>query len=229
MQIYAIKYLYFMRFGSKNNSVVFDLFDDEIDLINKKQLTIDQVYENFKKNPIERIDKIKQRGIDGLISICGMRGNNFDSSNGTGKSTVLEGISYALYDMIMRRNVNTEKTGEAGLAVVTRINKKYIKDMKESYVEIIFESNGKIYILKRGRKFTKTHNNSSPIHEFRCLNDNDSQSSHRKMDTQDAIREIIGMEYDVFCNSVLFGQNDAGKFVSGTDKVKKETEKHLQE
>jgi len=211
-----------MRFGSKNNSVVFDFFDDEIDLINQNKLTIDQVYDNFKKNPIERIKKIKQRGIDGLISVCGMRGNNYDSSNGTGKSTVLEGISYALYDMIVRRNVNTEKTGDAGLAVVTRINKKYIKEMKESYVEIIFESNDKIYILKRGRTFTKTHNNSSPMLEFRCLNDNSSQSSHRKMDTQDAVREIIGMEYDVFCNSVLFGQNDAGKFVSGTDKVKKE-------
>ena len=222
MQIYAIKYNYFMRLGDKNNSIVFDLFDDEIDLINKNKLTIDQVYDNFKENPIERIEKIKKRGIDGLISICGMRNNNFDSSNGTGKSTVLEGVSYALYDRIVRENVNTNKASDAGLAVVTRINKKYIKGMKESYVEVIFESNNKIYILKRGRTFTKTHNNSSPIHEFRCLNDNDSQSSHRKIDTQDAIKEVIGMEYDVFCNSVLFGQNDAGKFVSGTDKIKKE-------
>jgi len=211
-----------MRFGSKNNSIVFDLFDDEIDLINKKKLTIDQIYDDFKANSVERIEKVKQRGIDGLISICGMRSNNLDSSNGTGKSTVLEGVSYSIYDKIVRENVNTLKTGEAGLAVVTRINKKYIKDMRESYVEIIFEANGKIYILKRGRTFTKTHNNNSPVLEFRCLNDNNSQSSHRKTDTQDAIREIVGMDYDVFCNSVLFGQNDAGKFVSGTDKVKKE-------
>lgn len=222
MQIYAIKYHYFMRFGAKNNCVVFDLFEEEKDLISKNKLTIDQVYDNFKNNPVDRINKIKQQGINSLISICGMQGNSFDSSNGTGKSTVLEGISYAIFDRIVRENVNTIKTGDAGLAVVTRINKKYIKGMTESYVEMIFETNGKIYIIKRGRKFVKTHNSSSPILELRCLSNHDSQSSHRKGSTQESVSEIIGMEYDVFCNSVMFGQNDAGKFVSGTDKIRKE-------
>ena len=48
------------------------------------------------------------------------------------------------------------------------------------------------------------------------------ESSHRKRHTNEAIDEVVSMDYDVFVNSVMFGQNDAGKFLKGTDKIRKE-------
>ena len=226
MQVYAIRICNFFRFSEKDNSVVLDISPEDQVLLANGKTTIDKIYDKIIENPIEHVKKVKERGLTNLVGIAGMMGDNYDFSNGSGKSTILEAICYAHYEQVVRRNANTDKVATAGLSVVTKINGKYPPKMRESWVEEIFEEDGKIYRIKRGRTFTSTQNSSSPLLEFVCYNEGvdgeDSQAGHRKADTNESIAKVTSMDYDLFVNSVLFGQSDAGKFLTGTDKTRKE-------
>ena len=224
MQIYGLRLFNFLRYGEINNSVVFDITNNQKDQIAEGTETLDKLFETMKENPVGCINKVKEMGISGIMGISGAIDGNEDKSNGVGKSAVLEGICYALFGKIVRRNVNTDKTEGAGKSIVTKINGNYPPELKESYVEIIFEEQDKIYRLKRGRSFSKSQKSDQPVLEFECYNaeDVDSQTSHRTGDTDEALSKVINMDYDVFVNSVMFGQSDAGKFLTGTDKTRKE-------
>lgn len=227
MQIYALKMFNFLRYGEKNNSIVFDLTAQEKESIIKGETTMDDIYDSIISNPVEHVNKVKKRGIQRMLGITGIIDGNSDSSNGSGKSSIMESICYAHYDKIVRKTANTsniDKVGKAGTSVVTKIDGKYPFNMQESYVEELFEDNDKIYRLKRGRSFSKNQKDSDPLLEFECINKDeiDSQSGHRSKDTKDAISDVITMDYDVFVNSLMFGQNDAGKYLMGTDKIRKE-------
>lgn len=139
-------------------------------------------------------------------------------------STMMDGICYAHYEKIVRKTANTDKVEKAGLSVVTKIDGKYPKNLQESYVEELFDDNGKVFRLKRGRTFAKNQKTSTPLVEFEYINKNEVEglSGHRSNDTRNAIEDIITMDYDCFVNSQMFGQNDSGKFLMGTDKTKKE-------
>jgi DNA repair exonuclease SbcCD ATPase subunit len=158
------------------------------------------------------------------LGITGLIDGNPKDSNGAGKSSLMESICYAHYEKIIRKTANTDKIEKAGLSVVTKINGKYPPEMRESYVEELFEENGKIWVIRRGREFSKSQRSHEPIVKFNCINEDsvDSQSGHRTSDTKQAIEDIIAVDYDVFVNSQMFGQNDAGKYLMGTDKIKKE-------
>lgn len=222
MQIYALKMFNFFRFGEENNSVVFDVKKESIG----SDTSIDSIYDKFKENPVEYVSSIKEEGVTPLISITGIIGDDAEVSNGAGKSTILEAIVFALYNKIVRKNVNSDKKSDAGLSVVLNFNGVYPKDMRESYVEMFFEENDQLYRVKRGRKFSKNHKSSDPYLEFECLNEeisgDSSLSSHRTSSTTKKIEEVIDRDYDTFCSSLMFGQNDSGKFLTGTDKVKKD-------
>jgi len=227
MQIYAIRMFNFFRFGEKNNSVVFDLTKEYSDkLIKNKDMNFDQIYDEFQKTPIEYVEKVKAEGITPLIGISGIIGDDSEVSNGAGKSTILEGIVYALYNKIVRKNVNSDKTGDAGLDVVLNFNGVYPKTLRDSYVEIFFEENDLLYRVKRGRTFTKNQKPIGPYLEFECVSEevdsNKSRGSHRTGTTTKKIEDVIDRDYDTFCSSLMFGQNDSGKFLIGTDKVKKD-------
>ena len=224
MQVYAIRMFNFLRYGEKNNSIVFDITEEQKKDIRDGKTTMDAIYDDFLKDPCGAIELRKQVGIEGLIGISGIIDGNSDSSNGVGKSTVMESICYAHYGKIVRLSCNSDSTGEAGLSVVTRINGNIPENIKESWVEEIFESNGKIYRIKRGRTFSKNKKTSTPLLEFVCINEKliTSESGHRSKDTKRSIDDVNEMPYDLFVSSQMFGQNDAGKFLTGTDKTRKE-------
>jgi cell division protein FtsB len=224
MQIYALKFNNFLRFGEVNNTIVFDLTPQQkADLLNGT-ITMDSIYESVAKDPFAHINAVKSRGIEKQIGIMGVINGDSDSSNGAGKSSLLEGICYAHYEKIVRKTANNDKIEKAGLSVVTKLDGKYPANLKDSYVEEYFEENGAIYRLKRGRTFSKNQSSSQPLLEFECINESsvDSRSGHRTGDTKDSISDVITMDYDVFVNSQMFGQSDAGKYLTGTDKTKKE-------
>jgi len=214
----------FIRFGTKNNSVVFDISPEDQELINNGKLTLDELYDRLAKNPLDYINKAKARGITNLIGIAGVVGDNYDESNGVGKSSLLEGICYVHYEKIVRRNANTDKIAPAGISVVTKINGKFPKGLRDSYVEEFFEEGGKIYRAKRGRTLSANQKDHSPILEVECYNlqEIDYLSGHRKPDSSEFLASITPMDYDLFCSSAMFGQSDAGKFLIGTDKTRKE-------
>jgi len=221
MQAYAIKLYNFLRFGEENNTIVFDCSPEEMSALSENKTTMDQVYDGLIKDPVAKIKEIKARNINEIIGICGMQNGDLNRSNGSGKSTIFEAICYALYDQIIRRNL-MEKTNIAGLSVVTRFNGKIPDHVRESYVELFFEEREKLYRVKRGRHFSKNHKTSEPFLEFECLSDKESLSGHRTKDTKKSISDILFNDYEIFVNSIMFGQNDAGRFLTGTDKVRKE-------
>lgn len=224
MQVYAMKFHNFLRFGEKNNTIVFDLSNEHKSQLESEEITMDEIYELFCKDPVAYVKEVKERGIERQLGIIGVINGDADSSNGAGKSSIMEGICYAHYEKIVRKTANKDSIEKAGTSVVTKVNGKYPENLRESYVEEYFEENGCIYRIKRGRSFSKNKKSHSPILEFDCITESnvDSLSGHRTGDTKDSIADIIKMDYDVFVNSQMFGQNDAGKYLTGTDKTKKE-------
>ena len=206
----------FFRFGEDNNCVVFDTLPKYINE------PIDKVYESIRKDPQAYIKEVKSHGIINLMGISGVIGSDYDFSNGTGKSTILEAICYGLYDQVVRRTANTDKIEKACMAVVTRFNGVLPSELKEMYVEIIFEESGKVYRLKRGRAI-RSLTSHSPVLEFQDVTEGeDSQSGHRTANTNESIAKVLNLDYEVFVNSVMFGQSDAGAFLTGNDKKRKE-------
>jgi len=224
MQTFAIKMHNFMRFGEENNSILFDLTQEQKKDIKDGVTTMDALYDEFKKDPLGHVRRAKKRGVTNPIGIKGIIDGNSSMSNGAGKSTILEAICFVRYDRIIRKTANNDKIEKAGTSVVRKINGKYPADLKESYVEEFLEVGGKVYRIKRGRTFSKGHKSHSPILEFECIGSEivESLSSHRTGDTKVAIEEVITTDYDLFVNSQMFGQNDAGKILIGTDKIRKE-------
>jgi DNA repair exonuclease SbcCD ATPase subunit len=227
MKLYGIKMHNFMRFGETDNSIVFNVTKDQKEKIQKGETTFDSLYKAIEDDPIKYVETVSVSSdnvLEGIVGIAGMTAGTFDSSNGSGKSTIFEAISYAFYDRVVRQTANTDKKAPAGLSVVTKLSGEYPKTLKESYVEVYFEEDERLYRLKRGRSFTKTKKSSSPILEFDCIKEKevDKLSSHRKGDTKKSLEEVIVEDYDIFVNTVMFGQADAGKFLVGTDKVKKD-------
>lgn len=223
MQTYAIKLHNFLRFGEKNNTLVFDLTENQKTEIAAGELSMDEVFDKVANDPVAHVIAAQKRGIEPMLGIAGMIGGDPEQSNGVGKSSILEGMCYARYEKISRKTRNSDKTGNAGNSIITKINGKYPDNLSECYVEEIVEDNGLVYRIKRGRKVTKTHANITPILECQCYNTpNDHRGGHVKKSTKEALEEIITMDYDVFLNGQMFAQNDAGKFLMGTDKTKKE-------
>ena len=222
MQIYAIKMHNFFRFGVQDNSVIFDILPEY------KDTPLDDIYEAIKKDPCGYVQKVKEHGITNLISIAGIIGNSTDNSNGAGKSTVLEAICYAFYEQLIRKTaVKSDAKGKVTWPVITTINGEIPADVTETFVEMIFEEDGKIYLLKRGRKIERKKDGSlghTAIHLFdECKEGGtDSRSGHRKDDTNTSLDKVISMDYDIFASSVMFGQSDAGKFLTQGDKARKE-------
>lgn len=217
MQVFGLKLFNFFRFSNKNNSIVFDILPEY------SGIHLDDIYDKIRKNPIEHVQKVKANGITNLMSIAGLVNGNYDFSNGVGKSTILEGITYALFEQVVRNVANTDKSEKITKAIVTNINGEYPPDVNEGWVEMIFEENDKIYVLKRGRELTKNKTDHKRILKFDCVSEKDSShSGHRTGDSDESVYKAINTSYDLFVNSILFGQQDSGKFLSSTDSVRKE-------
>jgi DNA repair exonuclease SbcCD ATPase subunit len=108
-------------------------------------------------------------------------GDDSGSRNGTGKSTIINALSYALYGQAL---TNIKKSN--------LINKTNGKNM---LVTLNFEKDNIEYRIERGRtpnvlKFYVNNQEQTELYE------DESQGDSRK--TQDAINDIVGMSHDMF-------------------------------
>jgi len=108
-------------------------------------------------------------------------GDDTGSRNGTGKTTIINALSYALYGQAL---TNIKKAN--------LINKTNSKGM---VVTLRFEKNGVNYRIERGRSptFTKFYVNDQ---KFEDEDTDESQGDSRK--TQDTINDLLGMSHDMF-------------------------------
>jgi len=112
-------------------------------------------------------------------------GENLDlggdgSRNGTGKTTIINALSYALYGNALS-NIRKDNL----------VNKTNAKGM---LVSLDFESNGESYRIERGRKpnLLKFYINNKE----QATADDASQGDSRE--TQDAIESVLGISHDMF-------------------------------
>lgn len=123
---------------------------------------------------------------DGLTLILGENLDNIDgnSRNGTGKSTILNAISFALYGQ--------------GIGQIKKDNFVNLTNAKNMLVELHFEVDGINYEIHRGRKpaILKFY-----INNIEQKQDDEAQGDSRK--TQETINSLIGMSYELFKQIVL--------------------------
>lgn len=112
-------------------------------------------------------------------------------SNGSGKSTIFKALSWGLYG----RSID----GEQGDKVIHH-------GAKCARVEIVIEDDEDSYKVVRERR------KQSPK-LFIYKNDSDKKLEGSKSDLQELIDRLIGMDWDGFRNTVLYGQNDTKRFV----------------
>ena len=136
--------------------------------------------------------------------ILGNYEGNTDVSNGSGKSAIFSGISYALFNKGRGKKIDdVVKKGE-----------------KLCVVEFDFELDGCVYRIVRKRdKFIK----QSSVQLYQLDGDNFIDiSADTNTLTDVKIAELIKFNYDVFVNSVYFKQGDIDLFINTTASKRKE-------
>jgi DNA repair exonuclease SbcCD ATPase subunit len=106
-------------------------------------------------------------------------GDDAGARNGVGKTTILNGLSYALYGTALTR-----------IKKDNLINKSNGKNMM---VTVEFEKNGQIYHIERGRR--------KQVLRFYCGDDElsvDNEAQGDSRETQKAIEAAFGMSHDMF-------------------------------
>lgn len=163
-------------------------------MINLNQLHI--------KNFFSHLDStINFEELSGLVLLEGKNSSGMYDSNGSGKSSVLEGIVYALTGSTLR-NVGVND-------VVNRISGK------NTMSEISLTSNNMDLTISRYRKDEK-HGDSIVL-----LEDGKDISSRLNKSTQDTINTKLGIPYNVLVNTILLGEGLSSRFTQLSDPDKK--------
>jgi exonuclease SbcC len=163
------------------------------------------------------MDDVFAMSDDDIALITGSIDGDDNDSNGAGKSTIGEGLYWALFEKIPRLTRNSDRKGTAVAEVIrTDDNNEIAPGIKQSYVEVHFETgDGRKWRLKRGRKITRSGNHS-PILELDCDGVPVAGNKNEKM------ANILGAGSDSVLNSIFFAQMDTGKFLSGTDRARRD-------
>lgn len=138
---------------------------------------------------------------EGLVLIEGINEDGHYSSNGSGKSTILEGIVYALTGDTLR-----------GVGVNDVVNRNYKKDTK---VSLEFSIDDVEYIVTRYRKDTKFGDN------LVLLSNGENISKRLNKDTQKELENILGISYKLLASTVLLGEGLSSRFTQLSDPEKK--------
>lgn len=142
-----------------------------------------------------------------LKNIISIRGHNYDrrtgSSNGAGKSTILEMIVYGLYGNVLKEMSHKEV-----------LNGKTKKGLE---VEVHFEKDGHDYKIVRRRKPDSL--------EFWVDGVNEELGGMPA--TQAAIENVIGLTYKAFINIAFFGQHNMRSFLKCDAATKRQIVENL--
>ena len=119
----------------------------------------------------------------------------------SGKSALLEALIWALFGKTLR-----------GLSADKVVNNT---TGKNCIVSLWLESGGTKYCIERYRKHAR-HNN-----KLRLFSGEEELTKSDSVNTQEDICSILGLTYDTFINSVVFGQGAVRHFAMMTDKEQK--------
>jgi len=134
----------------------------------------------------------------GLVLLLGQN-HDLGGSNGSGKSSLLDMISYALYEKTSR--------GIGHDAIINTVQQE-----QGAKIELDFEVAGHPYRVR----LTRGH----PVHQnsYRLFDGADEWADlTQKGPVGSQIEKLLGVSYDVFRGAVLIGQDDLHEFVFGTN------------
>ena len=220
LRLHGMRLHNMFRYGTENNIVEFHRGAADI-LGNKRiaQWEKDLLIKRSKELLAEWTSNEEKK----MLSITGMTDGDERRSNGAGKSSIPEGLSYALFEKTVHEFAQKEdrEKGKSTLSVVQKIRGVYAP---EAFVELLFSVDDTLWLLKRGRKMKKNDKHEA-ILQLDCLVQSDdysegSHSGHLAGGDEELLSELIGMSYETFCNSSMFGQFDAGQFVTGSHKIR---------
>jgi len=163
-------------------------------MINLKRLELD----NFLSHVSTSIDL---SSYEGLVLIEGKTHDGHYSSNGAGKSSILEGIVYALTGDTLR-----------GVSVNDVVNRNYKKNTK---VSLSFDSSSSDYIVGRYRKDDKFGDS------IVLFKDGEDISKRVNKETQKSLEDILGISYKVLVSTMLLGEGLSSRFTQLSDPEKK--------
>lgn len=157
---------------------------------------------NFLSHTDTRIDL---RSHEGLVLISGVNKSGLYDSNGSGKSSILEGILYALTGDTLR-----------GLKANEVVNRNVKKDTCTS---LYFNTKEGSYLVRRYRKDTKEGDN---LQIWSIADDSMGDISKRlNKDTQALLDNIVDIPYDVLINTIFLGEGLSSRFTQLSDPAKK--------
>lgn len=146
--------------------------------------------------------------LDPVTLILGMKHDNPKQSNGAGKSAIFDAITWALY----------EKSRASGSAS-TGIDSVVRGESDKCEVEFQFLLGKDLYRVVRSRD--RKRKKSDIAFQVKGAKKWQSVAADTKKATNNIVAQQLGLDYDVFTNSVLLGQHEASAFANMTSSERK--------
>lgn len=118
------------------------------------------------------------------------------ASNGSGKSTIFSALVWVLYGK------NTK-----GVSEVNTWKSSQPKDYSGTMVELYFKRDNSVYKVVRCQKYTKELEDGAKGKDRLLLyKDGELLNIKGKVNIQDKVNQALGLSYNLFMNSIMFGQ-----------------------
>ena len=147
--------------------------------------------------------------------ILGAIEGDFRESNGSGKTTIIEAILFALYE-------KTRLTDNKNATLDDMV--RWGSDGRME-VSLEFQIEEKLYKITR----TRDKNKSKGTATFEVLKSGKWTSlvEAKKNETNKSIVKTIGIDYETFCASICFQQKEIDSFVNATETERKNIIKNI--
>lgn len=150
-------------------------------------------------------------GTGGLYLITG--------DTGAGKTTIFDAITYALYGNPSGNNRE-----------VSMLRSKYADDSTPTEVELVFSYRDKVYTVKRNpeyeRESKRGHGTTKQIADAELICPDGKRITKIK-DVDNAVKDIIGIDRDQFCQIAMIAQGDFLKLLLAPTKDRMEIFRHI--
>ena len=137
---------------------------------------------------------------------------------GSGKSTLFDAITYALYN---------KTTGGKDIA---SLRTKTASDKDKTQVNFDFELSGKRYRIERTLAYLKTGNKNLTSGKVVLMQYNDEELeviATKEQDVKEKVEELIGLDDKQFCQIIILPQGKFKEFLLSKSSEKKETLRSL--
>ena len=129
-------------------------------------------------------------------------------ATGSGKSTILDCISLAIYNQVPRLTKISKDSIEKGGLILTKNERDCFTEVKYSCRSGVFTSRWSISKTRKGETFRE--------YEMQVFDEQGLPLTERKSEVPGKNSSLIGLDYDQFSKSILLSQGEFAKFLKST-------------